>query len=121
MMGGLFKILLFTSPVLGLIFFYVVSQQSKIDVKIEKDDAVFERSWNEFQANFSRTPEQRQKYLDRALGAEERIREFEEKEKLEEKKAEEFRREFEKAIQEFEEEQQQKGGQPPATKPTELQ
>jgi uncharacterized protein HemX len=100
-MSNLFKILLFTSPVLGLIFYYVVSQQSKLDIEMKKEDIGFERSWNENEAGFAKTREQKQKYMDRAAHAEGKLKEIEEKEKEKEKKAEEFQREFEKAIEDY--------------------
>ncbi len=109
-MSNLFKILLFTSPILALIFYYVVSQQSKMDVEMKKEDAVFERSWDEFEADFAKTPEQKQKYADRAARAEQKLNELEQKEKEKEKKSEKFEKEFEKAIEDFEKEQERKGG-----------
>lgn len=101
-MGGLFKILLFTSPVLALIFFYVVSQQSKLDTEIKKDEAEFHRSWNEFESDFAKTPKQKQKYDSRAREADEEIKRLKEGEAEKERKAEEFERQFERAIEEFE-------------------
>ena len=108
-MSNLFKILLFTSPVLGLIFFYVVSQQSKLDIEMKKEDVTFERSWNENEAEFAKTKEQKQKHIDRVATAEEKLKEIEKKEKKKEKKAEEFQKEFEKAIDEFGKEKGEKG------------
>lgn len=109
-MGGLFKILLFTSPVLALIFFYVVSQQSKMDTEMKKDDTEFSRSWNEFERDFSKNPEKKQMYDARAREAEEEIKRLKEKEAEKEQKAEEFEKQFEKAIQDFEKDQKEKGG-----------
>ena len=104
-MSNIFKILLFTSPVLAVIFFYVVSQQSKLDTEMKKDDAAFERSWNEFERDFAKTPEQKQIYNARAGEAEEKLKELEQKEKEKEKKAEKFEKDFEKTIEDFEKEQ----------------
>lgn len=106
-MGGLFKILLFTSPVLALIFFYVVSQQSKMDTEMKKEDTEFSRSWEEFERDFAKTPEQKQIYDARARETEGKLKDLEEKEKEKEKKLSEFEYRFEKAIQDFEKE---KGG-----------
>lgn len=107
-MSNLFKILLFTSPVLALIFFYVVSQQSKLDTEMKKEDASFERSWNEFEKDFAKTPEQKQTYDARVREAEEEIKRLKEKEAEKEKKAEKFEKDFEKAVEEFEKEQGKK-------------
>jgi len=103
-MGNLFKILLFTSPVLALIFYYVVAQQSKLDTEMKKEDVQFEQIWNENEANFAKTNEHKQKYIERAVRAEEKLKEIEEKEKEKERKAEEFQKEFEKAIDDYEKE-----------------
>ena len=101
-MSALFKILLFTSPILAIIFYYVVSQQAKIDVEMKREDAAFERSWNEFEADFAKTPESREKYEERARQADAELQEFKKKEEERRKKAEEFEREFEKAMEDFE-------------------
>jgi len=74
-MSNLFKLLLFTSPVL--------------------------RSWNENEAAFAKTKEQKQKYIDRTAKAEEKLKEIEKKEKEKEKKSEEFQKEFEKAMKKW--------------------
>jgi len=107
-MSALFKILLFSSPVLALIFFYVVSQQAKLDTEMEEQDLQFERAWNEFEADFVKSPVQKRKYEERGAKADEMIRELE-KEKAEKKaEAERFKKDFEKAIEDFEKEQAQK-------------
>lgn len=105
-MGTLFKAVLITSPVLALVFFYVVSQQGKLDIEMQKEDAGFDRSWNEFEADFNRNKEMRQKYADRAKKADEKLKKLEEKAEADEKKAKKFEQEFEKAIEDFEKEQQ---------------
>ncbi|MEO0282250.1 MAG: hypothetical protein ABIN05_07900 [candidate division WOR-3 bacterium] len=101
-MQTLFKAILITSPIFALIFFYVVMQQGKIDTEIKKQDAIFERDWAEFQAEFKTTD--KSKYTERTRKEEEKITEYEKKEREKEEKAENFEKEFEKAIQEFEKE-----------------
>ncbi len=105
-MSGLFKILLFTSPVLGLIFYYVVSQQSKLDVEMKKDDARFERDWNEFNNEFNSDfkNDKKRKYEQRAQQAEQEFQEMKKKEKEREENAEKFQSEFEKSIEQAEKE-----------------
>jgi len=98
--SGLFKVLLFTSPVLAIVFFYVVSQQSKLDTEIQRESAAFERSWSEFEADFAKDKEQKQKHLSRADEADKKLKEFEQKQQEKERKLEQFEKEFEKAIQE---------------------
>jgi len=99
-MSNLFKIILFASPVVALVFYYVVSQQSKLDTEIKKDDVVFEEKWDEFQAEQASDPIEKKKYQERAEIARKKIEELEAKEKVKEKKAEKFEEEFEKAIEE---------------------
>ncbi len=110
-MGGLFKILLFTSPVLALIFYYVVSQQNNLDVEMKKDEAAFERSWNKFEEKFAKDPEEKKYYRSLAEEADIEFKRLKEKEREKEQKSEKFERDFEKAIEEFEKKEKQKGGE----------
>jgi len=98
-MGTLLKVVLFTSPVLFLILYYVISQQNKIDVQMQKEDALFEREWNEFNADFTREHSRRQKYAERARQAEAKRQEIEKKEKEKLEKAERFEREMDKILE----------------------
>jgi len=95
------KITIVAAPVLALVLFYVISQQRYIDTQIQKQDAVFERDWAEFQAEFSgSTPE----IQERIAKQEQRIQELEEEEKGKEKDTEEFYRKFKKQIKNIKEE-----------------
>jgi biopolymer transport protein ExbB/TolQ len=98
--SNLIKIVLFTSPVLFLFFWYVVSQQRKLDVEIQKEDAVFERDWNEFSSEFEFS--KNKKYQQRAEQAEKKLSEIEQMEKEKQKKAEEFEKELDRALKEEE-------------------
>jgi wyosine [tRNA(Phe)-imidazoG37] synthetase (radical SAM superfamily) len=93
-MSNLIKIVLFTSPVIFILFWYVVSQQRKLDVEIQKEDVVFERDWNEFSSEFSKN----KKYQQRAEQAEKKLSEIEQMEKEKQKKAEEFEKELDKTL-----------------------
>jgi len=101
-MGTLIKIVLFTSPVLFLILYYVISQQNKIDVQMQKEDAAFEREWHEFNAEFTKDPIKRQEYAERANQAEARKQEIEKKEKEKQEKAEKLEKEMDKVLQDEE-------------------
>ncbi len=107
-MGSIFKVLIFTSPVLALLFYYAVVQQNKLDAQMQKENAAFERSWNEFDARFTGDKDAKKKYLDRAEKAEEKLRYYEDKEKEKARKLEAFEKDFEKAIEDSEKEK--KGG-----------
>ena len=100
-MNNLLKILIFSSPVLAMTFYYVIAMQNKHDVEIEHEDAKFERVWNEAEAAFARGEELREKYLARAREAEERIKKQEAKAREAQAKTEKIQKEFEKEIQEF--------------------
>ena len=100
-MNNLLKILIFSSPVLAIVFYYVITMQTKHDVDIKHEDAKFERTWNEAEADFARGQELREKYLARAEEAEARIKKHEAKAAKAAAEAEKFQKEFEKEIQEF--------------------
>ncbi len=98
-MGNLFKIVLFTAPVLALVFYFVLSSQERLDTEMRKQDREFSRDWNEFNAEFSSNRSSRQKYQSRAEEADRELVEIKKKEKEEEEKARKFRQEFEKQIE----------------------
>ncbi len=98
-MTNLFKIAIIAAPLAGLIFYYVVMQQSKLDTEIEKESLKFEQEWNEFKAESPFTTN-RQKYEERAKVAEQKQKELEEKKKQKEQKIEKFEQNFEKALEE---------------------
>ena len=104
-MGGLFKILLVTAPVLALIFYYVVVKQSALDVELRKESLQFERDWNEWQMSMFGKDK---KYAERAEKAEKELMEIEKKEKEKQEKVEKFEKEFDKALDDFEKKQQKK-------------
>lgn len=108
-MNTLFKMALFTSPILGLVFYYVVVQQGKIDTQMQREDAEFSREWNEFNKSFAKGKEEKETYAERAAKADAKLKEMEEKEKAKERKAEKFEKDFEIAIDEFEAEKKKEG------------
>ncbi|OPY67104.1 MAG: hypothetical protein A4E57_02474 [Syntrophorhabdaceae bacterium PtaU1.Bin034] len=99
-MHNILKILIFTSPILAIVFWYVVSMQSKHDTHIHLEDAAFERVWNETEATLSKSTQDKDKYLARAREAEERLLKYKAKEAEKEKKSEEFQQKFEKELEE---------------------
>lgn len=98
-MNSILKGLLIASPLMAVVFWYVVSQQSKVDTTIQKDDLQFERTWEEFNDEFDGTAPKAD-HSGRAKKAEARLAEIEKKEKLKREKAEKFESDFDKAIQE---------------------
>jgi cell shape-determining protein MreC len=100
--GSLLKIVLFTSPVLFILLYYVISQQGKIDVQMQKEDAAFEREWHEFNAEFTKDPDKKKEYADRARQAEVKRQETEKKEKEKQEKVEKLESEMDKVLQDKE-------------------
>lgn len=98
-MTNLFKIAILAAPLAALIFYYVVMQQQKMDVELEKESMKFEQQWNEFKAD-SPFSTDRQKYQSRAEQAEKAQQELEQKKKEKEQKVEKFEQNFEKALEE---------------------
>jgi hypothetical protein len=99
-MQNLLKILIFSSPILAIVFWYVVAQQSQHNTHIQAEDAVFEREWAEHEASLSKAEREKEKYLGRAKEAEERLSKYKAKEAEKERKAEEFQQKFEKELEE---------------------
>lgn len=102
-MNTLTKIILFSSPVLFFILFYVISSQKSLDTEIKKQDASFERSWNEFETGFAKDPETRKKYQARAEEVDKDYQELRKREKEREAHDAEFEKSMEKALTESEE------------------
>lgn len=98
-MSNLFKIAILAAPLAALVFYYVVVQQQKMDVELEKDSLKFEQQWNEFKKDSPFTTD-RKKYEQRAEQAEQKQKELEERKKQKEQKLEKFETDFEKALEE---------------------
>ena len=97
-MKSLIKIVLYTAPVVALIFFYVIGMQSQHSAEMTKENTEFMRDWAEFQEDFTDVAKEKEKYQARAAAAEEKMKEAEERERVETEKLKKFRAEFEKAI-----------------------
>lgn len=107
-MNGLAKLVIFSSPILGFVLFFLISSQRSMDVKIEKNDAEFSRSWSEQEADMAKDPAAKKRYQERAEKAELEIEELKKKEIERQKKDEQFEEAMEKALQESEKELEKK-------------
>lgn len=96
-MSSIFKVLVVSAPVLAILFYYVVVKQGVMDAEIQKEDAKFERAWNEFEASMA-TKDMAEKYNQRAKEAEQELERLRQEEELKKKKAEDFEKEFEQAL-----------------------
>lgn len=102
-MSGIFKVILFSSPVIAIILYYIVTQQNKIDMELKMENIRFEKAWSEFESEFTKNSRKKETLTKKIEKLDELIEEFEKKQKEKELKTEEFEKEFEKAIKEFEE------------------
>lgn len=107
-MNALAKIILFSSPVLFFVLYFVISSQKSLDIQMKKDDAEFSRSWAESEAEFTKDPAKKKMYADRAKAAEFDLLELKKKEKERELKDAEFEKSMEKALKDSEEELKEK-------------
>lgn len=101
-MNTLFKILLVSSPILALIFYYTVLKQEQIDTQIKTEDTRFERDFNEFSADLEKDPDLKAKYQARADEAQKELEDLEPEVKKSKDKSDKFSTEFENAMDEVE-------------------
>lgn len=98
-LSGLFKAVIVATPVVALLLYYVVIQQGKLNVEMEKESIQFEQKWNEFRSESPFTAN-KQRYEERAKKTEEELEEIKKREKEKQKKIENFEEQFEKAMEE---------------------
>lgn len=99
-MTNLAKIILFSSPLLFFILFYVISSQRSHDVEMKKQDAAFEESWHKESASMEKNKELKKWHEQKAQQAERELVELKKKEKEREQKDEQFEQSMEKALKE---------------------
>ena len=99
-MKNFMKLLFVVAPVVGIIFYYVIIKQNQIDSEFAVENAKFEREWQEFIESMARTHQEVQRARDRAMEAEEEIREAKEGKRIVDLDKKEFQDEFKRAMQE---------------------
>jgi uncharacterized protein YgiM (DUF1202 family) len=104
-MNSLLKVLVFSCPVLALVFWYVISMQAKHDVHIQREDAAFEQAWNETEAELAPSKEAKEKYLARAKEAEDELKQQKAKEAERERQTQEFLDNFDRQLKELDKKQ----------------
>lgn len=72
-MRTLFKAMVFSAPIFAAAFFYVATQQSRMDAQIETQIYQFDRDWYEFSAQFAKDEATKDKLLKRAKEMDERL------------------------------------------------
>lgn len=107
-MNTLTKLILFSSPVLFFVLFFVISSQKSTDVQIKAQEAAFEMLWNENEAQLSKDPAVKKRYEERAKAAQLELQELRKREKEREEKDAEFEKSMGSALKDSEEELKEK-------------
>jgi hypothetical protein len=96
-MSNLIKLLIATTPIMALVFYYTVVRHNLMDVEMQKENLRFEQEWNEFNRDFVFTKD-KQKAAERARKAEEELKKIEEQERAKKEKLERLERELEEQL-----------------------
>jgi len=96
-MSNLIKLLIAATPIVALMFYYVVVRHNLMDIEMQKESLKFEREWNEFNRDFVFTKE-KQRAAERASKAEEELKKIEEAERKKREKLERLEQELEQQI-----------------------
>jgi hypothetical protein len=96
-MNSLIKLLIATTPVMALVFYYTVVRHNLMDVEMQKESLKFEQEWNEFNRDFVFTRD-KQKAAERAKRAEEELKKVEEQERAKKEKLERLEKELEEQM-----------------------
>jgi hypothetical protein len=96
-MSNLIKLLIATTPVMALVFYYVVVRHNLMDIEMQKESLKFEQEWQEFNRDFVFTRD-KQKAAERARKAEEELKKVEEQERAKKEKLEKLEQELEKQM-----------------------
>jgi hypothetical protein len=96
-MSNLIKLLIAATPVLALVFYYVVVRHNLMDIEMQKESLKFEQEWNEFNRDFVFTRD-KQAAAERARKAEEELKKIEEAERKKREKLERLEQELEQQI-----------------------
>ncbi len=107
-MNTLAKIILFSSPVLFFVLFFVISSQKSSDIQIKTSDSLFEKLWNENEAAMTKDPAMKKVYEERAKKSEMEMEELKKKELERELKDKQFEEAMEKALKDSEKELKEK-------------
>ncbi len=103
-MKGFFKIMLFTSPILALIFFYVATRNDKIDLEMKQEQVEFKSEWNRFNRDYTDNSAQKKEYQQKVEENEKEAKVLEQKQQEQDKKVDRLNSEIEKTIMKDEKE-----------------
>jgi len=96
-MSNLIKLLIAATPLVALVFYYVVLRHNLMDIEMQKESLKFEQEWHEFNRDFVFTRD-KQKAAERARKAEEELKKVEEQERAKKEKLERLERELEEQL-----------------------
>jgi biopolymer transport protein ExbB/TolQ len=96
-MSNLIKLLIAATPVMALVFYYVVVRHNLMDIEMQKESLKFEQEWHEFNRDFVFTKD-KQKAAERARKAEEELKKIEEAEQKKREKLERLEQELEEQL-----------------------
>jgi len=96
-MSNIIKLLIAATPVVVLVFYYVVVRHNLMDIEMQKETLKFEQEWHEFNRDFVFTKDKRQA-AERAKRAEEELKRIEEKEREKREKLEKLEKELEEQL-----------------------
>jgi hypothetical protein len=96
-MSNIIKLLIAATPLVALVFYYVVVRHNLLDIEMQKETLKFEQEWHEFNRDFVFTKD-KQKAAERAKRAEEELRKVEEQERVKKEKLEKLERELEEQL-----------------------
>lgn len=72
-MGGLFRIMSFSAPVILAVLVLTFFQQQKHSAEMDRESASFDRQWNETMQSFAQNPTERIRYEQRAIAAQQQL------------------------------------------------
>jgi hypothetical protein len=96
-MSNLIKLLIAATPIVALVFYYVVVRHNLMDIEMQKESLKFEQEWHEFNRDFVFTRD-KQRAAERASKAEEELKKIEEAERKKREKLERLEQELEEQL-----------------------
>lgn len=101
-MGSLFKVVMWSSPVLAIIIYLVFTGHQKIDTEMMKQDLVHERDKAEMSVSFATSPAEKKKYQDRAEAATKELAAIEKKEQALTQERDKVKGKLDQALKDYE-------------------
>lgn len=107
-MNTIFKYILVVAPITAIMFFYVAHQQKAMDVKIDKNQAQFDKDWYRWESEFEKDKKKKEDLLAESKIFGEKMKELEKKEEEVVGKNDEMLDDMDLAMEESEKELEEK-------------